>query len=133
MSKPPYSQQKEARQKNISLVLRDIWRHAPLSKSMLAERNGLTKATVSSICRDLEAQGLICDAGQDRTGVGRPGDLIELNPSAYCSVGLEISTNYIGVVLVIIHLLLGYRTLETPHIVAISLMSLGLALRLVRR
>lgn len=40
---------------------------------------------------------------------------------------------YIGVVLVIIHLLLGYRTLETPHIVAISLMSLGLALRLVRR
>ncbi|MCU0484888.1 MAG: ROK family transcriptional regulator [Anaerolineales bacterium] len=99
MSKPPYYHQKEARQKNISLLLRDIWRHAPLSRAMLAERNGLTKATVSSICHDLAAQGLICDAGQDRTGVGRPGDLIELNPSAYCSIGLEISTNYIGAIL----------------------------------
>lgn len=40
---------------------------------------------------------------------------------------------YIGIVLVIIHLLLGYRTLETSHIVAISLLSLGLALRLIKR
>lgn len=40
---------------------------------------------------------------------------------------------YIGVVLVIIHILLGYRTLETIHIVAISLLSLGLALRLIKR
>lgn len=40
---------------------------------------------------------------------------------------------YIGIVLVIIHLLLGYRSLETPHIAAISLLSLGLALRLIKR
>lgn len=40
---------------------------------------------------------------------------------------------YIGVVLVIIHLLLGYRSLDMFHIVAISLLSLGLALRLVKR
>lgn len=40
---------------------------------------------------------------------------------------------YIGIVLVIIHLLLGYRTLETTHITAISLLSLGLALRLIKR
>jgi len=40
---------------------------------------------------------------------------------------------YIGIVLVIIHLLLGYRTLEMGHIVAISLLSLGLALRLIKR
>jgi len=40
---------------------------------------------------------------------------------------------YIGIVLVIIHLLLGYPTLETAHIIAISLLSLGLALRLIKR
>lgn len=40
---------------------------------------------------------------------------------------------YIGVVLVIIHILLGYRTLENTHIIAISLLSLGLALRLIKR
>lgn len=40
---------------------------------------------------------------------------------------------YLGIVLVIIHLLLGYRILQTPHIIAISLLSLGLALRLIKR
>jgi len=55
MSKSPYSQQKEARQQNTSVLLRDLWRHAPLSMAMLAQRNGLTKATVSSICSDLTA------------------------------------------------------------------------------
>jgi methionine sulfoxide reductase heme-binding subunit len=40
---------------------------------------------------------------------------------------------YIGVVLVIIHLLLGYRSLSDLHITAISLLSLGLALRLIKR
>jgi predicted NBD/HSP70 family sugar kinase len=99
MKKNPYSQQREARQQNMSLLMRDFWRHSPLSKAMLAQRNGLTKATVTSICRDLAAQGLICNAGQDRTGPGRPGDLIELNPSARCSIGVEISTNYAAAVL----------------------------------
>jgi predicted NBD/HSP70 family sugar kinase len=99
MQKKPYSQQKEARQHNTSLLLRDLWRHAPLSKAMLAQRNGLTKGTVSSICKDLAALGLIDNAGQDRSGLGRPGDLIELNPSSRCTIGVEISTNYTAVVL----------------------------------
>lgn len=99
MNKKPYSQQKEARQENTSIILRDLWRHAPLSKSMLAQRNGLTKATVSSICKDLADQALICQSGQDRTGLGRPGDLIELNSTARCAIGIEISTNYLSVVL----------------------------------
>lgn len=40
---------------------------------------------------------------------------------------------YIGVVLVIVHLLLGYRMLENTHIIAVSLLSLALALRLIKR
>ena len=98
-NKKPYSQQKEARQQNMSLLLRDLWRHAPLSRAMLAQRNGLTKATVSAICSDLATQGLIRNAGQDRTGLGRPGDLIELNSSARHAIGVEISTNYSAAVL----------------------------------
>lgn len=99
MPKAPYSQQKEARQQNSSLLLRDLWRNAPLSKAMLAQRNGLTKATVSAISRDLAAMDLIREVGQDRSGVGRPGGLLELNPLARCAVGVEISTNYCAVVL----------------------------------
>ena len=99
MPKAPYSQQKEARRQNTSLLLRDLWRHGPLSKAMLAQRNGLTKGTVAAICADLSAMGLIREAGQDHTGLGRPGDLLELNPSARCAVGVEISTNYTAVAL----------------------------------
>lgn len=99
MQKQPYNQQKESRQQNTSLLLRDLWQHSPLSKAMLAQRNGLTKGTVSSICKDLAAQGLVCNVGQDRTGLGRPGDLIELNSCSRCAIGVEISTNYTAVVL----------------------------------
>ncbi len=99
MPKTPYSQQKEARQQNTSVLLRDLWRHAPLSQAMLAQRNGLTKATVSAICADLASLGLIREAGQDRTGLGRPGMLLELNPLARCAIGVEISTNYSAAVL----------------------------------
>lgn len=99
MPKKPYWHQKDARQQNASAVLRDLWCNAPLSKAMLAQRNGLTKATVSAICSDLVTLGLIRDSGQDRTGLGRPGNLLELNPTARCAIGVEVSTNYSAVVL----------------------------------
>jgi predicted NBD/HSP70 family sugar kinase len=99
MSKTPYSQQKDARQQNTSALLRDLWRHEPLSKATLAQRNGLTKATVSAICTDLTTLNLIRTVGQNRGRLGRPGRLLELNPSARCAIGVEISTNYSAVVL----------------------------------
>lgn len=99
MPKMPYAHQRDARQQNASALLRDLWHNAPLSKAMLAQRNDLTKATVSAICGNLIALGLIQDSGQDRTGLGRPGNLLELNASARCAIGVEISTNYSAVVL----------------------------------
>jgi predicted NBD/HSP70 family sugar kinase len=66
---------------------------------MLAQRNGLTKATVSAICDELTELDLICDAGQERNGIGRPGHLLELNAQGRGAIGLEISTNYVAVLL----------------------------------
>lgn len=99
MPKMPYFQQKDSRQQNTSILLRDLWHHAPLSKAMLAQRTGLTKATVSAICADLASLDIIREAGQDRSGLGRPGQLLELNPTARSAIGVEISTNYSAVVL----------------------------------
>ncbi|MGC9334778.1 MAG: ROK family protein [Anaerolineae bacterium] len=99
-NRAPYSQQREARQQNTSVLLRDLWQNGPLSRAMLAERSGLTKATVSAICQDLIALGLLQRAGKDRSGPGRPGQLIELDPKARCAIGVEVSTNYSAVVLV---------------------------------
>lgn len=99
MFKTPYLQQRDARQQNASGLLRDLWRHAPLSKAMLAQRNGLTKATVSAICSDLASMNLIQEVGQDRTGLGRPGNLLELRAASRCAIGVEISTNYTAAML----------------------------------
>lgn len=40
---------------------------------------------------------------------------------------------YLGIVLIVIHLLLGYRMLGSEHILAISLLTTALALRLIKR
>ncbi len=98
--KTPYAQQRNARQQNTSALLFDLWRNAPLSRAMLAQRNGLTKATVSAICDDLAALNLIREVGQDRDKIGRPGNLLELNRQARGAIGLEISTNYIAILLI---------------------------------
>lgn len=66
---------------------------------MLAQRNGLTKATVSAICDELISLNLICDAGQDRASPGRPGNLLALNALGRGSIGLEISTNCVAALL----------------------------------
>jgi len=99
MARKAYSHQKYARQKNAPALLHDLWRHGPLSKAMLAQRNSLTKATVSAICGDLAALDLVRENGHDRAGLGRPGNLLEINPSARCAIGVEISTNYSAVAL----------------------------------
>ncbi len=40
---------------------------------------------------------------------------------------------YLGVVAVMIHLLIGYKTLSLEHIIAISLLATAMALRLIKR
>jgi predicted NBD/HSP70 family sugar kinase len=66
---------------------------------MLAQRNCLTKATISSICNELAALNLIHEVGHGPNGIGRPGRLLELNAQARSAIGLEISTNYVAVLL----------------------------------
>ncbi len=95
----PYAHQRNARQQNTSALLFDLWLHAPLSRAMLAQRNSLTKATVTAICDELAALNLIREVGQHCNGTGRPSNLLELNPQARGSIGLEISTNYVAVLL----------------------------------
>ena len=99
MTKGPYAQQRDSRQQNASALLRDLWHNPRLSKASLAQRNNLTKATVSVICGDLAGLNLIREVGQDKSGVGRPGNLLELNAGARSAVGVEISTNYVAAIL----------------------------------
>ena len=84
------------RRGNLALLVRTFREHGALSRAQLAVRSGLSKATVSSLVTDLEARGLVHDAGVSAGGQGRPGQLVDLRPDAVCGVGLDVHVGHVG-------------------------------------
>jgi predicted NBD/HSP70 family sugar kinase len=85
------------RRGNLALLVRTLREHGALSRAQLAVRSGLSKATVSSLVTDLEARGLVHDAGVSAGGQGRPGQLVDLRPDSVCGVGLDVHVGHVGV------------------------------------
>lgn len=85
------------RRGNLALLVRTLREHGALSRAQLAVRSGLSKATVSSLVTDLEARGLVHDAGISAGGQGRPGQLVDLRPDSVCGVGLDVHVGHVGV------------------------------------
>lgn len=88
------------RDMNLSLILNTLRTAAPLSRSGLARRTGLNKATVSSIVRELLEQQFVRELGSDRApnDVGRPAINLELNPEAGYIIGAEIGVDFVSVI-----------------------------------
>lgn len=63
---------------NEQRVLETVLRNGPLSRARIARMIGLSKATVSSLMRDLVACGLVREHGQHSGSVGRPSTLYEV-------------------------------------------------------
>jgi predicted NBD/HSP70 family sugar kinase len=84
------------RRGNLALLVRTLREHGALSRAQLAVRSGLSKATVSSLVTDLEARGLVHDAGVSAGGQGRPGQLVDLRPDAVCGIGLDVHVGHVG-------------------------------------
>jgi len=85
------------RRGNLALLVRTLREHGALSRAQLAVRSGLSKATVSSLVTDLEARGLVHDAGVSAGGQGRPGQLVDLRPDSVCGIGLDVHVDHVGV------------------------------------
>ena len=70
---------------NRALVLEVIQREGPVSRRGLAQRTGLTPATISNVVRDLVRLGLVRDTGRFaprvQSAAGAPSPLIELDGS----------------------------------------------------
>lgn len=84
------------RRGNLALLVRTLREHGALSRAQLAVRSGLSKATVSSLVTDLEARGLVHDAGVSAGGQGRPGQLVDLRPDSVCGIGLDVHVGHFG-------------------------------------
>jgi predicted NBD/HSP70 family sugar kinase len=92
--------QDETRRRNISVLLNDLRLHGPFSRSQLAKRSGLTKATVSVIVDDLVANRLVMETDLIKgKGAGRPARMLTLDPGGGSMVGVKLWPDAVLVIL----------------------------------
>ena len=99
MKKPTTADQVRVRRKNRSLILDCLRVNNTLSRAGLAAETGLNPSTVSNIVTELLQEGLVRETELLPSINGRPGRLLELNPSGGCAIGIEINVDYITVIL----------------------------------
>src|SRR5438093_534972 len=106
---------KSLRVHNIALLLRLIAQSPMVSRAQLADRTGLTKATVSSLVSELVEASLVDDLGPDSathpgalrrpgsrrppsatTQAGRPAGRLVLNQYGPAAVGLQLAGDHVA-------------------------------------
>ena len=100
-SSPPMvttADQNLVRKFNTAVAINTLRHRAPLSRAELASTTGLNRSTVSSIVNQLLAEGLVQETIFQSYRVGRPGMLLELNPSGGFAVGIELGVDFISLV-----------------------------------
>src|SRR5689334_16509336 len=84
---------------NRRLILEQIRRREPISRSEIVDATGLSKAAVSSIVAELIESGLVEESGSQSTAIGRPRILLSLIPDAAFTVGAELTNQECRVLL----------------------------------
>ncbi len=84
------------RRRHLSQVLRTAARPGPWSRARIAAETGLTRATVSSLVADLINRRLLREGAVERGGLGRPGQLLALDPDHVAFLGVEINVDYLA-------------------------------------
>lgn len=79
-------------------MIETLRKHGALTRAALAERAGLSRATISIVLRDLLTMRAVCEEPQagprDR---GRPSTLIRLDPRRVDLVGVEVGRAHVAV------------------------------------
>jgi predicted NBD/HSP70 family sugar kinase len=89
-----------SRPKTRGLVLDLIRSARTITRIELAEATGLTGATISEVVRELMGDGLVVEAGRGAPTGGKPRTLVQLNPLARYSVGVQLERNTCVIVVV---------------------------------
>ena len=72
------------------IVLRLLRRHRRLSRAEIAQRSGLSEASISRTVTELIKQGIVEEEGVERSTGGRPAIRLRLSDSRYYSVGVDV-------------------------------------------
>lgn len=83
------------RQGNLSSILHELRKNAPISRAALAEETGLNKTTVSSLVQELIENNFVQEVGFESSGTGRPAIMLELNPNAGFILSAEVGVDFI--------------------------------------
>jgi glucokinase-like ROK family protein len=83
---------------NLSAIMNYIRIEAPISRSTLARKTGLNKATITSLVGELINRKLIKEVGLETNALGRPSMNLTLNPDAGFIIGAEIGVDFINVI-----------------------------------
>ena len=88
-----------SRDLNRTAILRLIGNAGPVARATIAQRLGLSPATVTSITRELIESGLVRVADRAPSAGGRPALLLELVGSAAAAFGVKIAADHlVGVI-----------------------------------
>jgi predicted NBD/HSP70 family sugar kinase len=89
-----------SRDLNRTAILRVIGTSGPVARASIAQRLGLSPATVTSITRELIDSGLVRVADRAPSAGGRPALLLELVAGAAAALGIKIAADHlVGVLL----------------------------------
>lgn len=90
----------QLRQLNTARVLRSLRHEGPASRTELAGRTGLAKATVGTIVGELAVAGTVDEGELATNGRGRPSRPVRLREGSVVGLGLEVNVDYVAAVLV---------------------------------
>ena len=85
---------------NRRIVLETIRVQGPIARGEIAKRVGLTVQTVSTIIRELEANGFLLAAREERRRRGYPATELTINPDGGHAIGLHVTPRGIEAALV---------------------------------
>src|SRR4051794_14378129 len=92
------ARQMDLRRQNVAAVMGLVAGQERATRAAIAQRSGLSKATVSVLVGELLKLGLLVERGPRAEGrLGRPGSELAVDGDALCGVGLEIGVDYLAV------------------------------------
>lgn len=81
---------------NIMQIVQTVQRHAPISRTALTEKMGLTAASVTNLTNGLLEAGILCQVGHDSNGsLGRKAMMLDVRSDAFYTLGMEMNNNCI--------------------------------------
>jgi predicted NBD/HSP70 family sugar kinase len=89
------------RRSNLALVLDQLRRRGPCSRSQLVRATGLTRSAIAGLVGELEFLGLVTERPSESDGrPGRPSPLVSIDDRSIGALAIEIFVDEIGVSIV---------------------------------